>query len=729
MHVNSPLPEDAGLLSTAAYASVERMLVCLVCGMLGGTAVAGAESLTATPDAYDLEEIVVTATRRGENAFAMPYTVNVQGMAELQQVRQIRTIPDAMRELPGVMVQKTGHGQGSPYIRGFTGLRTLFLIDGIRLNNSTFREGPNQYWNTIDPYSVWRLELLKGPSSVLYGSDAIGGTVNAISRAHSNLAANSGLQNRLILRGASAERSLVVRPEVDYANGVISIHAGLSLKTFGDLRAGSGTGNQPKTGYEEQDADLSIRLDLGDKRTLIAAFQHVDQDDAWRVHKTVFGQRWRGTTTGSELRRSFDQQRTLVYLQYQASDVATWLSELALSASYHMQNEERLRVRESGRFDRQGTDVGTFGLWGQVSMPGSVGLWTAGAEFYRDDVDSFRKDYDVDGKLTVIAIQGPVADDASYTTVATYLQNKVPLGDRADLQTGIRYTWSEADAKTVQDPQSGDAISIKDNWGKLTASIRYSRKLDGEGKTRVFAGVSQGFRAPNLSDLTRFDSARSNEIETPVSGLEHENFITYEVGTKFIRTRFDGQLSLFYTSIDKLIIRTPTGRIIDGENEITKRNAGSGFVKGIEFQGRYHFSNAWYLFGNLTWIDGEVDTFSTADSPLVAEPLDRLMPVRLYLGSRWQPLQRNFWLEGLLSVADQQSKLSTRDVADTDRIPPGGTPGYAMLTLRSGWKVSDSLQLSLSLENVFDKNYRIHGSGLNEPGRNLVLSLFWQPQQ
>ena len=62
-------------------------------------------------------------------------------------------------------------------------------------------------------------------------------------------------------------------------------------------------------------------------------------------------------------------------------------------------------------------------------------------------------------------------------------------------------------------------------------------------------------------------------------------------------------------------------------------------------------------------------------------------------------------------------------------FPPGGTPGYAMLTLRSGWKVSDSLQLSLSLENVFDKNYRIHGSGLNEPGRNLVLSLFWQPQQ
>jgi len=84
--------------------------------------------------------------------------------------------------VPGVMVQKTGHGQGSPYIRGFTGFRTLLMIDGIRLNNAVFRDGPNQYWNTVDPFSIERLEVVKGPSSVLYGSDAIGGTVNVITR-------------------------------------------------------------------------------------------------------------------------------------------------------------------------------------------------------------------------------------------------------------------------------------------------------------------------------------------------------------------------------------------------------------------------------------------------------------------------------------------------------------------------------------------------------------------
>ncbi len=131
----------------------------------------------------------------------------------------------------------------------------------------------------------------------------------------------------------------------------------------------------------------------------------------------------------------------------------------------------------------------------------------------------------------------------------------------------------------------------------------------------------------------------------------------------------------------------------------------------------------------LTWLDGEVDTFPTTSSALIAEPLDRLMPATMYLGSRWQPTHSDFWVEALVSVADQQSNLSTRDRADTDRIPVGGTPGYATLTLRGGWKVSERLRFSLSLENAFNKDYRIHGSGLNEPGRNLILSLFWQPQR
>ena len=686
----------------------------------------GAESSGDKADAYDLEEIVVAASRRPENAFAMPYAVNVQGMIELQEIHQVRTIPDAMRELSGVMVQKTGHGQGSPYIRGFTGLRTLFMVDGIRLNNSTFREGPNQYWNTVDPLAVYRLELVKGPSSVIYGSDAIGGTVNAISRSYGDISAGPGTHTRVAVRAASAERSIVVRPEVGYSQGALELHAGLSLKSFGNLHAGGKSGEQPKTGYDEQDADLAARFDFDGNRSLIAAIQHVNQDNAWRVHKTVFGKSWRGTTTGDDAKRSFDQQRTLTYLQYRDNEFTSWANNLTLSVSYHQQEEERLRIRDGGQFDVQGTRVGTLGAWGQFDVPSKLGLWTTGVEFYHDDVDSFRNEFDADGNLQRAAIQGPVADDATYETVAAFLQNQISLGDSAQLITGLRYTTTNADARAVEDPVTGERTSIRGDWSKVTGSIRYSRRLGSADKTRVFAGISQGFRAPNLSDLTRFDSARSNEFEIPVAGIDDESFVSYELGAKFIRQRWDGQLSLFYTRIEDMIMRTPTGRIVDGEFEVSKQNSGRGFVKGIEAQARYRFTDDWFLFGNVTWIDGEVDAYPDVNSGAVREPLDRLMPTMLYLGARWRPESSVYWAEALVSVADRQSKLSTRDIADTDRIPAGGTPGYATLTLRGGWKFSDRLRLSLSLENVFDEEYRIHGSGLNEPGRNMIVSVFWQ---
>lgn len=674
---------------------------------------------------YDIDEIIVTASRRREPAFSAPFATNIQDAGTLQVDRQVRSVPEALRELPGIMVQKTGHGQGSPFIRGFTGLRTLFLIDGIRLNNSTFREGPNQYWNTVDPLGVQRLEVVKGPSSVMYGSDAVGGAVHAISRSAEDLD-GVGWRGRAMVRGAAAESSLVFRPELALQDGDFGFLVGASFKQFGDLRAGEGTGNQPKTGYDETDADLKLTYDLDANRRVIAAVQHVDQQDAWRVHRTIYGKSWHGTTVGNELRRALDQRRNLAYLQYQAEDLATLRGgSLRMSLSHHRQEERQDRVRSDGRRDVQGTDVGTLGAWVQADVPANRGNWSAGAELYVDDVDSFRDDYNADGSFRGSAIQGPVADDATYTMADAFLQRTVLVGEGTEVTAGLRYTVSRANADKVEDPVTGERISIHDRWNQLTGSIRYSSPIGSGGHARIFGGISQGFRAPNLSDLTRFDTARSGEIETPVSGLDPEKFVSYEIGAKFVEDRWSGQFSFYYTTIREMIIRTPTGVVIDGDNEITKENSGDGFVAGIEAQARYRLSPRWQLFGNVAWMDGEVDTYPDSSPVRAREPLDRLMPARAYLGTRWQPISASLWLEALVCVADEQDKLSTRDQSDTDRIPPGGTPGYGFVTLRGSWKVSDAVTASFAAENLFDKNYRIHGSGLNEPGRNIVLSLFY----
>src|SRR5688572_13172576 len=119
-----------------------------------------------------------SSPEKGQLLKDAPYSANLVTEADAQK-RMSRTFPEMIEEATGVSVQKTGPGQGSPFIRGFTGFRNVLLIDGIRLNNSVFREGPNQYWATVDSYMVESLEVVRGPSSVLYGSDAMGGTVLA----------------------------------------------------------------------------------------------------------------------------------------------------------------------------------------------------------------------------------------------------------------------------------------------------------------------------------------------------------------------------------------------------------------------------------------------------------------------------------------------------------------------------------------------------------------------
>lgn len=122
-----------------------------------------------------------------------------------------------------------------------------------------------------------------------------------------------------------------------------------------------------------------------------------------------------------------------------------------------------------------------------------------------------------------------------------------------------------------------------------------------------------------------------------------------------------------------------------------------------------------------TWMDGEVDQRDAATNQTVRAPVSRLMPAQAVLGGRWQPPDSPFWVEGWVWVVDNQDQLALRDETDTTRIPPGGTPGYTIAGVTAGWQATEDLRLTLSVENVTDRDYRVHGSGLNGPGRNVIL--------
>jgi hemoglobin/transferrin/lactoferrin receptor protein len=671
-------------------------------------------------EARDPDALVVTPARGAREAYEVPYATAVVDAARIE-AEALRTLPQALRNTPGVLVQETSHGQGSPYIRGFTGFLNVLLVDGVRLNNSVFRAGPNQYWNTVDPFSLARIEVLRGPSSVLYGSDAVGGTVNALTlRPYTGLDGGP-VGGRVLVRTAGAENYLQGRAEVSGAWERLGVLVGVSFKDFGDVHGGHDVGLQRETGYDERDADFRVEYLLADDVRLTALHQRVNQDDVPRTHSTVFGLDWEGLDVGSDLRRDLDQERELTYLQLHATNQGGLFDESLTSISFQRQLEDRDRIRSDGRREFQGFDVGTLGLSQHFATDSPAGRFTCGVDFYRDDVDSF-----LDKGANQSAaddIQGPVADDAEYATLGVFVQDELELTERLDLVLGARFEHASVDAQRVRDPTTDLPISIDDDWDALVGSARFGYDLE-PARWRLFGGVSQGFRAPNLSDLTRFDTARSNEFEIPSPGLDPEHYTSFEVGVKHAGERLSAELALFHTDIRDQIQRVPTGATnADGDAEITKANVGDGFVRGVELAGSVELDADWSLFGNATWLDGEVSTFPTSAPIAADEPPDRLMPAALRLGVRWDEPARPQWVElSALRVADAD-ELLTRDAGDTTRIPPGGTPGFTVLDLFAGWDVSDAWSLHVGLENLLDEDYRVHGSGQNRPGRNLIFGV------
>ena len=390
-----------------------------------------------------------------------------------------------------------------------------------------------------------------------------------------------------------------------------------------------------------------------------------------------------------------------------------WADEAVFTLSNTKTEESRFRLRSGDRQDTQGFDVDTFGATAQFTSASPVGTLTYGAEFYRDDVDSFSSRNPV---------QGPVGDDAQYDLFDVFLQNQIELDDRTDVIVGLRRTRASAVADSVLDPETDAVIRIDEDYSKTVGNLRIQRSFMSE-QLSLFAGVSQGFRAPNLSDLTRFDTARTDEFEVPTPGLRPEKFVSHDLGLKWAAGRHYGSATLFYTDVDDLIIRFPTGRTVDGDAEITKDNAGDGFVRGLEFSGGLSIGENWQLSATMTVMDGEVSTFPTSESELVDEPLDRLLPFTLQTRLRYNAPSRTWWTEAELLHADKADELSTRDQSDTSRIPPGGTPEYNVLHWRAGWQPGGKVSVVAAVNNLMDEDYRVHGSGTNMAGRNFILSV------
>lgn len=640
------------------------------------------------------EGIVVAARREEADTFAVPRAVTVVTRRELDQ-RLPRTAPEALLDASGVFVQKTNHGGGSPFVRGLVGNHVLVLVDGVRLNNATFRLGPNQYFNTIDPLTIERIEVVRGAGSVLYGTDALGGVIHVVTRTPTPRGGGWYLEARSALRAASGSPERSGRVEVEGGRGRLAWLGGVSVKAFGDLRAGGDLGVRAPSSYDEADADLKVRWQPHDRRTLTFSVQRVRQQDVGRFDQVA--------QRGFE-RWAFDPQARWLGIASYAQDVREGpLARMSLTAAVQRTDEVRRWRRIGSTIDVAEND--TVGV-----VSGNVDLqwrpfrgWhvTSGLDLTGDRVDSGTRETSlIDGSS--VARRGLYADGASARSWAVFTQARRSLG-RVDIEGGARYGSYAVEASA---PAFG-AFTLRSDAlvGQVGVSVAATESL------RPYAHVWQGFRAPNIDDVSAL-GAFDFGVEVPTAQLSPESSVGVEGGVKWRQGRWAAAAAVYRLGLRDLIERvrsTYLGEpLFGGQAVYVRDNVGAAYVRGVEVETDVELTPSLRL---QTWLTQTYGQQVSRD-----EPMRRIPPLHGSVGLAWTPPAARHWADVRWRVAGRQDRLASGD-RDDHRIDPDGTPSWTTLALRGGWRVSEGVEIVGGIDNVRDVPYRMHGSGIDGAGR------------
>jgi iron complex outermembrane receptor protein/hemoglobin/transferrin/lactoferrin receptor protein len=658
-----------------------------------------------------------------------------------------RSAPDALRFEPGVYVQQTAHGQGSPYVRGLTGQQTIMMFDGIRLNNSTFRHGPNPYCFTIDSRTLQKLEVLRGASSTRYGSDALGGALLATPI---EPALESGPRkwyghSRAMMRTGTADGELGGRAQLDVGyRGKVGLFGGVGYRDVGLLRAGGhirslDTGEPVKTpvfhrdstlqrgtGFREFTADARLVWRVNDKHRLTLGYYDYRQLDAPRTDRCP-----PVTAPQNECLWYDEQFRTLVYGAYDVTDGPAAAETVRWTVSYQNQHERRRydrgpesTYRKIGRDDVYSLGTGLqlstrrFQLGRGVALRVSYGL-----DAYLDTVKSGAWNIFYNpGQTLTVGDQTQYVDGSRYLSSGLWTEARLDVHDRLELRAGGRGVLVYAHSPGDPDPAVARALIDRTFGGGVGGGGVALRLLDG---VRWITNIDQGYRAPNLDDLTsRQITAAGQQYENP--NLGRERALSVESGFKVERPRLELQVFGFQSWIEDMITRVPLHRddcppadIVCGAAvyNVTLQNAsGTSIIRGVDGALRLFMPAGFGVRATVAYTWGEGPNVNP--DPVVARvPLSRVPPLNGTVEVNWRH-RLGFFASTAMRWARAQTRVTLTDSYD-QRIPGGGTPGFAVLDVRAGYRFQPRALVVLVLENVTNAAYRYHGSSINGAGRGL----------
>lgn len=646
----------------------------------------------------NLTDVVVTATRKASQLLSVPYQTNTVTRKEIDQF-SYRTTPEALVGATGVFIQKTNHGGGSPFVRGLTGNQTLLLIDGIRFNNATFRFGPNQYLNTVDAYTLNKIEVARGTGSVQYGSDALGGVVQLFTK-DPLFATKKTLHAIVIGKAATGDMEYTGRGELQYQSEKLAVMAGYTNRNFGDLMGGDTTGRQKPSGYKEQAFDAKLKWRVAGNALVTLAHQYVQQKDVPLYHRVQLENfAWYFFAP---------QKRQMTYAKLDMDGNSKWMNKISLAASLQQSKEVRSYMRNGNANRFLETDkVKTIGLTFDVSS-NITKNWTAnsGIEYYHDKVNSLKQQITVANGNTINQ-RGLYPDDATSGNFSVYSLHHVKLR-KFEVEAGLRYN-----SFTIKIPDTvttilklGD-VTVKPSSLVANAAVVYRINAS----QSVYGSFSTGYRTPNIDDLGTLGLV-DFRWEIPAYNLKPEKTYNTEVGYKFMGREIRYSVSLFYMHLADLITRVQVpGQQVGGYHVYTKENSQTSYLRGFETTFEYQI---WKYFSIKTGA-----SYAYGQNMSRNEPMRRIPPFNGRLMGNYQKGKWQGAVEYLF--AGKQVRLAQGD-KDDNRIPKGGTPGWNIVNLYGGY-VANGYAFRLAIQNIFNQDYRTHGSGINGVGRSGSLSI------
>lgn len=662
------------------------------------------QSPSAPTQSIRLEKITVTATKSEQRAVSdIPGHVSVIDRQDIERY-QPQDIADLLRYEPGVDI---GLGprriNERPFIRGLGGNRILLTVDGARLNFNTAHRGNLDF---VDVESLDQLEVIRGPSSALYGSSALGGTINMLTKNGSDmLRPGQTLGARVRWSFNSNNRELaehvslygVIKERFDY---ILSY----TRRDASDVRTGDG--RIDNSGYRLNDVFLKGRYFLTDRDTLSFTTQLFrDTSDVPFAPSAAFASRTQDDET----------DRNLFNLRYEHWSPGSWLSHISW-VGYLQQSD--IEEDENQRFPDQTrqrvVDDLKWDTWGSeirgstpVALLYHSHILTYGFEYFRDEFEQRQRTdafgLNDAGMLVLISSnQTTQFPDAHSDNFGFYLQDEITIFDRLVVTAGVRYDKYRLRASST-DAFLGSLAKEKrsdEQWSpKVGAVLHLTNAI------RLTGNISRGFRTPTFRELfiagPHFPGAEF--IANP--NLSPEKSLNYEAGIHANFSRWHASAHYYYNDLDSFI----DFQLVSFAPSLLfqARNVSKAKIWGVEANAGWTppvLHDVFYLFANYTYTRG---TNRTAD-----EPLANISPQRGVMGIRYTSRHWPFWLE-----------WNARIVDDQDRVPDGElqSPGYAVFDIRASWRVLEQLRLHLAIENMLDRDYRPHLSSLGAEGLNVAV--------